>query len=209
MTAGPRFLPVVILGLAALALLKGASAWIGFASASASEEPAETDGASPPEGPAQAVPELPPAAPPPERRPDMVERRILEQLADRRAELDAREAAIDTREQLLLAAERRIASRFSELDAREKEIEAAEAEIETARADDFEALAGAYERMKARDAAQIFNMLEDDILAPLADGMRTQALAGVLAEMNPEKARRLTILLAERRRAARLAEPSP
>jgi len=56
--------------------------------------------------------------------------------------------------------------------------------------------------MKPKDAAIIFNELETDILIKVASGMRTQALAGVLAEMNPENARLLTQLLATRNKIA-------
>ena len=51
--------------------------------------------------------------------------------------------------------------------------------------------------MKAKDAAVIFNALDQDILVSVSSRMRTQALAGVLAAMDPEKARALTVLLAE------------
>ena len=50
--------------------------------------------------------------------------------------------------------------------------------------------------MKARDAAQIFDALDDDLMVSVATRMRTQALAGVLAEMTPARARILTKLLA-------------
>jgi flagellar motility protein MotE (MotC chaperone) len=52
--------------------------------------------------------------------------------------------------------------------------------------------------MKARDAARIFEILDDDILIPVASGMRTQALAGILAELSAERAKALTIALANR-----------
>ncbi len=72
-------------------------------------------------------------------------------------------------------------------------------------------MSNAYERMKPRDAARIFEVLDEDILIPVAAGMRTQALAGVLAEMAPEKARALTVALANRQAdfsvAATGAEP--
>ncbi|MBT8473475.1 MAG: hypothetical protein KJN99_12775, partial [Marinicaulis sp.] len=71
---------------------------------------------------------------------------------------------------------------------------------EDANEEEIDAMVRAYERMKAKDAAAIFNALNEDILVAVASGMRTQALAGVLADMEPDKARRLTILLAERNR---------
>ena len=52
--------------------------------------------------------------------------------------------------------------------------------------------------MKAKDAAIIFDALDEEILTSVASGMRTQSLAGVLAQMRPENARNLTKLLAER-----------
>jgi len=74
------------------------------------------------------------------------------------------------------------------------------AERNRAEQEEFGALSNAYDRMKSRDAARIFDVLERDILVPVAAGMRTQALAGVLAEMKPENARALTRELAGRSR---------
>jgi flagellar motility protein MotE (MotC chaperone) len=188
--ASARILPVVILALVALAILKAANLWIGFAGASAAEDP--TEGKSV----AEATAAAPPAAIAPTAQPSETERRILEQLAERRATLDAREVAIATREQLLEVAEQRLEKRFTELAAKEAEMAAALGEHEKQEAAEFEELSNTYERMKPKDAARIFEVLEDDILVPVAAGMRTQALSGVLAEMDPGKAKALTRLLA-------------
>ncbi|MEQ8934206.1 MAG: hypothetical protein RIE56_00250, partial [Amphiplicatus sp.] len=158
---------------------------VGFSAADAAQS------SSPDRGPAFVE------TPPPELPESSTEKRLLEQLAERRALLEAREAAIETREQLLKAMERRVEERFTALDAREAEIAAFEAERSNQQKEEYAALSSAYERMKARDAAQIFNSLDEEILVPVAAGMRTQALSGVLAEMAPDKARRLTILLAD------------
>ncbi|MEQ8749641.1 MAG: hypothetical protein RIC52_07690, partial [Amphiplicatus sp.] len=167
------------------ALLKANNVLIGFSAAdaaqpaSADREPAVAE-ASPPASPESSA-----------------EKRLLEQLAERRTLLEERETAIETREQLLKAMERRVEERFTALDAREAEIAALEAERLNQQKEEYAALSSAYERMKARDAAQIFNSLDEEILVPVAAGMRTQALSGVLAEMAPDRARRLTILLAD------------
>lgn len=193
--ASARVLPVLILALVALAILKAASIWIGFSGAEAAEEKSAVETVA---APAQAAA--------PEVAPSETERRILEQLASRRAALDAREEAIDTREKLLEVAEQRLDQRFTELAAEEASMATLTAERDRQKTAEFEALSNAYERMKAKDAARIFDVLEDDILVPVAAGMRTQALSGVLAEMNPERAKSLTRLLAAYGRIAKAGE---
>lgn len=181
----PQLLPVVVLALALFALLKMNNVIVGLSAADAAQSaPADKE---------SAIAETPPPALPESN----AERRLLEQLAERRALLEERETAIETREQLLKAMERRAEERFTALDAREAEIAALEAARINKQQEEYAALSSAYERMKARDAAQIFNSLDEEILVPVAAGMRTQALSGVLAEMAPDKARRLTILLAD------------
>ncbi|MGE0409179.1 MAG: MotE family protein [Amphiplicatus sp.] len=194
MTRGrPRVLPVVILAMTALLVVKTANLWVGFSSAEA----------APDEPPAEEAPAAPPASP------TEAEKRILEQLAARRAELETREEAVATREALLEIAARRIETRLADLAAEEEKLRGLRAEKKAREDEEFEALASAYERMKARDAARIFELLDEDVLVPVASGMRTQALAGVLAEMNPEKARFLTRLLADRRREANATQTGP
>ena len=102
-----------------------------------------------------------------------------------------------TREALLNAAETRLTERFATLESEIETLNTLLAKKEKVEQAEFDALSDAYERMKPREAARIFAVLEDDILVPVAAGMRTQAIAGVLAEMNPDKARRLTRLLAQ------------
>lgn len=175
----PRILPVVMVGLALFGLIKAGDLWVGFSSAGAEEGKAGSEEAPPPI----------------ERRGDD---RILDQLAERRAELDRREAALETRDALLKATEARIEQKLAELDVREKAAAAGDAQQEAARDAQVSKLSDAYERMKPRDAARIFETMDADLLAPVAAGMRTQSLASVLGEMDAGKARELTALLANR-----------
>ena len=126
------------------------------------------------------------------------DRRILEQLAARRSALEVREAALDAREDLIDAAQERLRVNLEMVHAEQAALAALREERDAAADEEIEALINAYERMKARDAAAIFDSLDETILVPVAAGMRTQALAGALAEMQPDNARRLTILLANR-----------
>ena len=57
-----------------------------------------------------------------------------------------------------------------------------------------------YEGMKAKDAANIFNTLDMDILIEVMGRMSERKLAPVLAEMDPERARSVTIFLAEQKK---------
>jgi hypothetical protein len=50
--------------------------------------------------------------------------------------------------------------------------------------------------MKAKDAARIFNNLPDEVLLPVAQKMKPDLLALVLANMNPDTAKTLTVKLA-------------
>lgn len=122
---------------------------------------------------------------------------VLQQLGDRRSKLEAREREIAMREQLLVAAEKRVESKVAEL----KEIEAniqslliqKEGEDETK----IVSLVKVYENMKAKDAARIFDKLEMDVLLPVAQRMKEQKFAAVLAKMDSGAAQQLTVELAE------------
>jgi flagellar motility protein MotE (MotC chaperone) len=125
-------------------------------------------------------------------------RAILERLAERRAELDARARDLDMRESLLTAAEKRLESRIAEL----KELEArvnnaaqAKSDGEAAR---FKNLVSMYENMKAKDAARIFDRLDLKVLIEVALQINPRRMSDILALMTPEAAERLTIELAAR-----------
>jgi flagellar motility protein MotE (MotC chaperone) len=126
------------------------------------------------------------------------ERAVLERLAERRAELDARARELDMRESLLMAAEKRLEARVAEL----KELEArvnnavqAKSEEEAGR---LKNLITMYENMKAKDAARIFDRLDIRVLIEVAIGLNPRRMSDIMAQMMPEAAERLTIELAAR-----------
>lgn len=188
-----RLTPVLMTALFALAAIKASGLWLNFSTAGA-----ETAAAG-----------APLALAPPAPRPSETSERLLEQLAARKAELDAREETLKTREGVIEAAERRLEAAIKALQDEKNAIALAEEGRARDRRDEIGALSNAYERMKPKDAARIFEVLDADILIPVAAGMRTQALAGVLAEMAPEKAKALTIALANRESIAEPASPPP
>ena len=123
--------------------------------------------------------------------------RLLEHLGSRRKELDEREASLKVREDLLKAAEIKLEEKLSSLEDKREELKSLEAERARLNSERVEALVSTYERMKPRDAARIFELLENDLLILVAGKMRTQALAGILAEMSPTRAHILTRLISE------------
>lgn len=173
-----RILPAIIVAFAALALLRAAGLAFAWSDASAAKA----------------------AAPPPATAPvrDPAPNPIAARVADRDVDIAAREAELATREAVIAAAEARLEERLKALDAREAALAARAQTAEQDRSAEIEALSDAYEKMRPRDAARIFEALNDDILVPVAAGMRVQSLAGVLAEMSPQRARFLTNALAGR-----------
>lgn len=128
-----------------------------------------------------------------------VREELYEDLAERREGLQQRERALATREAILEAAERELDQKLRELTAVRDEISALlerQSEEELAR---INSLVKIYEGMKAKDAANIFNTLDIDVLMAVMSRMSERKSAPIMAEMNPERARTVTILLAQQK----------
>ncbi len=121
---------------------------------------------------------------------------VLESLAQRRETLEAQEAELRLRENLLKATETRVEERIAELREIETRINTA---IDQRRQEDEERIAGLvtmYESMKPKDAARIFDQLEMDVLLRVVQRMKARAMSEILAAMQPQVAKRLTVELA-------------
>ncbi|MGZ5989785.1 MAG: MotE family protein, partial [Rhizomicrobium sp.] len=121
---------------------------------------------------------------------------VLTSLTRRRAELDARERALNMRENLLNAGEGRVDQKIASLKALQTQIQGLLAQRDAAQDNQIASLVKTYSTMKPKDAARIFDTLADDVLLPVAKGMKSDVLAPVLAAMNSEAAQRLTVKLA-------------
>jgi flagellar motility protein MotE (MotC chaperone) len=126
------------------------------------------------------------------------ERAILERLAERRAELDARAREIEMRENLLKAAEKRLESRVAELKDLEARVNTAVQMKEEGDAARFKKLITMYDNMKAKDAAKIFDRLDPKVLIEVSSQLNPRRMSDILAQMSPEAAERLTVELAAR-----------
>ena len=211
-----RLIPAVVFAAASLFALKaadlalnGAAAalWVRSAAAESASRGTPASGAAsvPAAARLREVP-APAAAPAPAQDGAGSERALLERLAERRAEIEARARELDMRENLLRATEARLEARIGEL----KAIEARIGETERKRDDEakakIEGLVTMYEAMKAKDAARILGRLELPVLLAVAERMNPRKMADILAAMDPEPAQRLTVELATRGERRKPAE---
>lgn len=125
---------------------------------------------------------------------------MFKELIARREELDKRQRILQQREALLRAAEQELERKYEELTQLRGEIGSLlekQSEEEQAR---ISSLVKTYEGMKAKDAARIFNTLSMDVLIEVMSSMSERKIAPVIAAMDTEKARQVTVLLAEQKK---------
>ncbi len=126
-----------------------------------------------------------------------VKMEMFTDLSKRRKDLDAKEKELNMREALLKAAQTELEQKTDELTTIKTDIESLlkkQTEQEDKR---IASLVKIYEGMKAKDAARIFDSLEMDVLLQVMTKMSERKSAPILAAMDPERARNVTIMLAE------------
>jgi flagellar motility protein MotE (MotC chaperone) len=167
----------------------------------AAATPATAPGAAP------ATPALSqPASAPAGQAQSKGEAEVLQNLGQRRAELDARERDLDLREQLLSATEQRVQEHLVELQALQGKLDTMLAQRDAAEEAQIASLVKTYENMKAPDAAKIFNKLDHEVLLTVAQRMKPAKIGAVMAAMDPARAQDLTVMLAKR---MSLPKPQP
>jgi flagellar motility protein MotE (MotC chaperone) len=215
----PRLLPATIAAMTALLLVKCGvllqvavthgskpdSVMVAAANAASTDQtrdpdkppPATHPKAAPPATPAQAQPSAQPAAGPPPVTES--EKALLQELRQRRQDLDARADAIAIRDSLQVAAEQKLTSRVAELRTLQTKLEGLDAAQKQKEDAGWQGLVKLYETMKPKDAATIFNDLAMPVLLQLMDRMKDAKAALIMAAMNPDKARDVTAELAQMR----------
>jgi flagellar motility protein MotE (MotC chaperone) len=123
---------------------------------------------------------------------------VVNSLAKRRRELDTREGQLNTQANIIAAAEARVDAKISQLKQLQAQINALLVQRDLAQKDQIASLVKTYSTMKAKDAARIFNTLPDEVLVPVAQDMKSDALSQVLASMNSDNAKALTVKLANK-----------
>jgi flagellar motility protein MotE (MotC chaperone) len=123
---------------------------------------------------------------------------VLTNLSKRRTELDSREAQLNSQANILAATEARIDAKLVQLKSLQGQIATLIGQRDAAQEKQLASLVKTYSAMKPKDAARIFDSLNDQVLVPVAAEMKSDVLAPVLAAMNPEQAQKLTVRLANK-----------
>jgi flagellar motility protein MotE (MotC chaperone) len=144
----------------------------------------------------------------PSRPVSAAERAILGRLQGRRQELDARARELDIREGMLQAAEKKLEVQLGEIKAAEERLNASMQKKNEAEGVRLKGLVTMYENMKARDAAKIFDRLDNKVLLDVVTQINPRRMSEILAQMSPEVAERLTVDIANRSSDAN-KEPNP
>jgi flagellar motility protein MotE (MotC chaperone) len=123
---------------------------------------------------------------------------VLTSLSRRRTELDAREAQLRMQSDILAATEKRLDAKIAQLKTLQDKIAGLLVNLDDSQKAQVAALVKTYAAMKPVNAARIFETMPESVLVPVAQQMKPDALSLVLSQMNPEKARDLTVKLANK-----------
>ena len=201
--AGVRLMPAVMATVAVVLGLKAvAMAEVVAEGASGEHAAANTTTSAPTQSTAAQAPANQCAAP---TLADMAglsasEVQVLQALSARRQVLDARGEAYETQDELMAAAEQRLNERLAELRTLETHVNDLLGQLDQAQETRLASLVDVYQRMRAKDAAAVFDGLDDGVLVQVAGRMRQANLAEVMGRMDPARARVLTQMLADRAR---------
>lgn len=201
-SAGVRLMPAAMVTLAAVLGLKAVAMAESVAetanAAPAAEHVAEA-GAHPGDG-ASARGQCAPLTLAEMAGLSAAEVQVLQALGERRQTLEARGEQLATQDALMVAAEQRLNERLAELRQLETTVNELLGRLDEEQERRIAGLVDVYQRMRAKDAAEVFDGLDDDVLVQVASRMRQANLAEVMGRMNPDRARRLTQMLADQAR---------
>jgi flagellar motility protein MotE (MotC chaperone) len=202
--ASVRLMPAAMITVAAVLGLKAIAMAESVAeTASAAAEGAEHAAAEPAHAETTAAPAQNSCAAPTVAEMaglSAAEVQVLQALSERRQVLDARGEQLQTQDALMLAAEQRLSERVAELRQLETTVNELLGRLDEEQERRVNGLVDVYQRMRAKDAAEVFDGLDDGVLVQVASRMRQANLAEVMGRMNPDRARRLTQMLADRAR---------
>ena len=129
-----------------------------------------------------------------------VKAELFKDLSERRDLLDKKEKKLQVEEALLEATKKEIELKYQELNKLSEEIKSLLDEHGKQVDKRIASLVKIYEGMKPKDAARIFDTLDIDVLIPVVSKMSERKVSPILAAMNPERVRTVTIMLAEQKK---------
>jgi flagellar motility protein MotE (MotC chaperone) len=178
----------------------------GAKPAGAKPEDAKPDAAAPEGGKADPAaggdPIKPTSAAAAKQKFSPAEVELLQGLSKRRTELDQRSDELDQRELLLKAAEQRVQEKIDKLQQMQAQIDTTIGKVDEQEDERLKSLVHIYETMKPAEAARVFEQLDMPVLLQLMTRMKDQKTAPIMAAMAVDKAKALTLALAERKQVA-------
>jgi len=123
---------------------------------------------------------------------------VVNSLARRRRELDMRESQLNMQANILAATEARVDAKIAQLKSLQSQISNLLGQRDQSQKDQITVLVKTYSGMKPAAAAAVFSDLPDEVLIPVAQGLKPDALGEILSKMNPEAAQKLTVKLASK-----------
>ncbi|MDX1917284.1 MAG: hypothetical protein SFT68_04800 [Rickettsiaceae bacterium] len=123
--------------------------------------------------------------------------KVLMELSTRRDALDKFQKELNTKETLLKTTADKIEAKTKELSALEEKINNLMSQLQEKSNMRIKSLAKIYENMKPIEAATIFDTLEMPLLLELIRNMKEQKVASIIAQMNPQKAKEVSLEFAK------------
>ena len=195
-----RLFPLLVAVAAATFLLKAGAVWQGVGALAEVKPPAAETQAAGAHGAAageEPGPGQPLSSDPFALTDEEID--LLQMLAKRREVIEQRAAGLKQRETLLEAAEKRIDEKIAKLEVLQKAIEDLLIRRDEQEEAQLTSLVKIYENMKPKDAARIFEELDMAVLLDVIERMKERKTAPILAQMNPRRAKAITLELAQRR----------
>ncbi len=131
---------------------------------------------------------------------------VLQNLAQRREELDKRALEMNQHEALLTAAEQRIDGKIKELENLRSELQKLLQQVDGQEEERISSLVKIYETMKPREAAAILEGLEMSVALVVLERMREAKSAPILAAMDPQKASKITVEMSRSHQLPKIPE---
>ena len=132
------------------------------------------------------------------------ERKLFMNLANRHNELLEAEKILVEKHNMLGVLKNSISVELKKLGYLKEEVEKALVEYKKEEDEHIKGLRRVYENMKPKDASNIFNEISNEVLLEVMKSMDRERLALILSKMNANKARELTIELANYNRIVKL-----
>ncbi|MBS0236560.1 MAG: hypothetical protein JSS50_04405 [Proteobacteria bacterium] len=125
---------------------------------------------------------------------------LLMSLRKRREEIEQKDKALSVDLNIMRVIDQSVESKLQNLQKLQDELKSVMQNYEDKQNANINGLVKIYENMKPKDAAKIFDSLQMSVLIEVARQMKEAKLGPILAAMEPEKAKDLTVALASQRR---------